>query len=109
MNLKAATIFLCPQLLRYILRRDQIKPVGAGLVPAHLSRNKDGQGQALPLQFLGVSHIPLQPPIRFAFLLFTLAALLCLSSDAYGKTWRLTWHDEFNGKQGTGIDQTKWT
>ncbi|HYJ46760.1 MAG TPA: glycoside hydrolase family 16 protein [Pyrinomonadaceae bacterium] len=47
--------------------------------------------------------------LKFASLLFTVAAIVCLSSDARGKPWRLTWHDEFNGKKGAGVDQTKWS
>ncbi|HKC64234.1 MAG TPA: glycoside hydrolase family 16 protein [Pyrinomonadaceae bacterium] len=46
---------------------------------------------------------------RPSSLLLTLTALLCLSTDIQGQTWRLAWHDEFNGAKGAGIDETKWS
>lgn len=46
---------------------------------------------------------------KSSILLLTLAALLSLSTATQGQTWRLTWHDEFNGAKGAGIDKTKWS
>ncbi len=41
------------------------------------------------------------------FLFFALAGLPS-SSHASEKEWRLVWSDEFNGKNGSGIDTSKW-
>jgi beta-glucanase (GH16 family) len=42
-------------------------------------------------------------------LLVAAVCLLLASANATAQEWKLVWADEFNGRRGAGVNQTKWT
>ncbi|MFN2598105.1 MAG: family 16 glycosylhydrolase [Pyrinomonadaceae bacterium] len=39
---------------------------------------------------------------------FVLVLLLCHTTPARGRAWKLVWSDEFDGAKGSGVDRAKW-
>ena len=54
-------------------------------------------------------NVALRAAPRVGRLFVVAACLLAAAAVTPAQKWRLVWADEFNGREGSGVDQTKWT